>query len=144
MDSQLCKTFCLALIATMLPMVTADNAVTAYQCTSDCSAVRDPPALSPENRVLRVCIEGLSSTVKCESVVKATLKQAGNDIVDTLIVGGKPQDAFVETETKGGVCMVAAKLRTDNYFVKGASGTSLDVVLSGSVSICCGCALKDQ
>jgi len=136
MDSQLLKTLFAVFTVSMVAVCNAENLVKAYQCTSDAAAVQDPPAIPSESRLLRVCIEGVDSAAACQKIVKATIKQASNSISDLLIVDGAAQSEFAgaESSTVGGVCMVAAMLK-ETYFIQRPSSASLEVVLSGSVSM---------
>ena len=136
MDSQLLKTLFVLCAASMAALCNAKDSVKAYQCTSDAAAVQDPPAISSESRLLRVCIEGIDSAAGCHKIVTATIKQSSSSVSDLVIANGAAQSAFAgaETSTVGGVCMVAAMLK-ETYFMQRASSASLEVVLSGSVSM---------
>ena len=115
----------------------APSSVTAYQCTSDYVEVIDPPAISSEGRMLRVCIAGVASAIECQKVVEATITQASKHISDRLVVSGQQQAAEkdkIEVTTQGGKCMIAALL-TDKYFIKSSSAGSLEVIMSGVVSV---------
>ena len=136
MDSQLLKTLFVLCAASMAGVCTAEHSVKAYQCTSDAAAVQDPPAISSESRLLRVCIEGIESAAACQKIVTATIKQTSKSVSDLLIANGAAQSEFAgaESSTVGGVCMVAAMLK-ETYFMQRPSSASLEVVLSGSVSM---------
>ena len=115
----------------------APSSVTAYQCTSDYVEEIDPPAISSEGRMLRVCIAGVASAIECRKVVEATISQASKQISDRLVVSGQQQAAekdIIEVTTQGGKCMIAALL-TDKYFIKSSSAGSLEVIMSGVVSV---------
>merc|ERR1719331_205067 len=115
----------------------APSSVTAYQCTSDYVEEIDPPAISSEGRMLRVCIAGVASAIECRKVVEATISQASKQISDRLVVSGQQQAAekdIIEVTTQGGICMIAALL-TDKYFIKSSSAGSLEVIMSGVVSV---------
>ena len=137
MASQLLKTFCVAFVASMLAVCTAEDSVKAYQCTSDAAAVPNPPAIPSESRLLRVCIEGIDSAAVCTKIATATIQQASSSVSDSLIADGVAQAEFVgaESSTVGGVCMVAAMLKETYFKQRRLSSASLQVVLSGSVSM---------
>ena len=99
-NSKLFTPLLLASIVGMLSICTAQqqpNSVAAYQCTSDYEVVRNPPAISLDSRLLRVCISGVSDVVECQQIVEATIKQASKDISDKLVVGGQRQDKFKDS-----------------------------------------------
>ena len=125
----------------MLPICSSSGiqseSVTAYQCTSDYVQVMDPPAISLEHGMIRVCIDGSNSSVECQKVLESTIKQASKSIEEAMVVNGQQQRAFtnaMEVTAKDGKCMLAAFL-TDKYFIRSTLANSLKLVVSGSVSI---------
>ena len=140
-NSQLLTTLFLSmLVVGMLPICNGQQktlgSAAAYQCNSEYAEIKTPPAISPTQRTLRVCIASASSTTECKKVAEATMSQVSKSIEERLIVNGQQHSAFagvIEIATKGKMCMLATKL-TKKYFIKTTSATSLQVVISGSVS----------
>merc|ERR1711959_691093 len=82
--------------------------------------------------MLNVCMEG-KGAVKCETVIQATLTQAGNGIVERVVVDGKQQDPrWTQIRTQGGKCMLTARL-LGQYFIRRSPTSTLGLVVSGSV-----------
>ena len=71
---------------------------TAYQCDDQFQKVDNPPALSPKDNVLRICIEGENDQVNCDKIVTATLKQGTK--VDNLIDNGASTGGFTAQASK--------------------------------------------
>lgn len=140
-NSQLLTTLFLSmLVVGMLPICNGQQktlgSVAAYQCNSEYAEIKTPPAISPTQRTLRVCIASASSATECKKVAEATMSQVSKSIEERLIVNGQHHSAFagiIEIATKGNMCMLATKL-TKKYFIKTTSATSLQVLISGSVS----------
>ena len=138
MSAKSSTALCLAMFIGALPFCRSlSQSITAYQCTSDYVEVLDPPVITPENGMVRVCIAGGSSAVECQSVAEAIIKQSSKSIEDRVVIGGQKQTAFVDTieiSAKDGKCMLAAFL-TDKFFIRSTTADEMEVVISGSVAV---------
>lgn len=103
----------------------------AYHCNNQFQPVSD--SITQEQPILRVCITGRSSNIKCKSIVSAILRQPGNgNTKSTLIMNGRTQeDAYTEIRQRATTCMVQTQL-TREYFEKISASASLRVVVSGA------------
>ena len=135
------STFCVGLLICMLPLCLSSRneseLVTAYQCTSDYLEVINPPAISSDNGMIRVCIEGNRNDIKCQKVIESTIKQESKSIEEAMVVNGQQHHAFtdaLEVTIEDGKCMVAAFL-TDKYFIRSTTNNSLKLVMFGQVSV---------
>ena len=114
------------------------HAVRVYQCGSDFKEQTNPAPMTPDNRRIRICIEGTStnSAIKCQRIVEATIRQSNNSMEDTLIVAGQisQEKMAVDVTFHELKCMMTARI-PDRYFVKSATTTSLQISISGSASL---------
>ena len=137
----------LAVLVGLLPVCNGEqknSPVAAYQCSSDYAKITTPPAISPTKRIIRVCITTGTSSSECKKVVEATMShkmpQVSKKIEEILVVAGQvPLAAFagvaeIEIRSKGKTCMLAAQL-TEKYFTEMTSASSLQVGISGAVSV---------
>jgi len=92
--------------------------------------ITSPEPLSLQSNILRVCIEGESDAFKCENIVSATLKQAGN-ADHKLITDGISSGQFTEQSSKDHICMLTT-LIVPKYFVKKSANDKLSLTLEGS------------
>lgn len=112
------------------------DAAKVYQCASDYEEQTSPLPISPDNNILRICIEGSNNASKCKKIVDASITQTNNSIKDTLIAAGKisPMDMTVGTTVSEQKCMITVTI-PGKYFVKSASTISLEIVVMGSASM---------
>jgi len=111
--------------------------VATYQCTSEYVELLDPPAISKQRGMVRVCITGISSAVECKKIVEVIIRQPNKSIEERLVAGGLQQVELtesVEVTSKDGKCMIAAPL-SGKYFIETPSSELLQVVVSGSVAM---------
>ena len=138
MSSKSSTALCLAMLIGALPICRGlSQSVTAYQCTSDYVEVLDPPVITSENGMVRICIAGESSAVECQSVAEAIIKQGSKSIEERIVIAGQKQSAFsdtIEITQKDGKCMLAAFL-TDKFFIRSSTTDEMEVVISGSVAV---------
>lgn len=133
--------FCYVLFISTLPLSLSSRneseLVTAYQCTSDYAEVINPPPISSDNGMIRVCIEGTRHDIKCQKVIDSTIRQSSKSIEEAMVVNGQQHHAFIdalEVTAEDGKCMLAAFL-TDKYFIRSTTNNSLKLVMSGYVSV---------
>ena len=112
------KLFTMLFLAGVLQFCTGEqttDSITAYQCTPDFAETTS--VISPTERLLRVCIAGVSSAVDCRRIVEATVTQESKRIQQRLVISGQQQVAFAhatEIRTEKKKCMVSVLL-DDKY-----------------------------